>query len=143
MILNFSMFIESVLDRTKPHTIRACAKRPPPRVGQMLQIAKGQRSKAYRQLVPDVPCLAVQKVTLTFGESIWLEGRGMLSLDEARTLMWNDGFRLLPSRRHPDEEKPDTNSFWDFFCPGFELGQVFTGYLISWRQHQLLPIVKP
>lgn len=138
MIINFSMFIDQVQDGTKPHTIRACLKRPPPRVGQMLQLAQGQRTKAYRQLVPDVPCLAVQKTRIIFGTGIQLEGRGdgVLSPEEAQMLVWNDGFRR-------GDCVPDMKGFWDFFCGGFELGQVFTGYLISWRPHQLLPIVEP
>ncbi len=129
MLINFTMFTESVLDHSKPHTIRRFAKRAPPAIGQPLQLYQNAR-RPYCQLLLEVPCIHVQRVHIVHGYGVTLGGVD-LTAEQLRRLIYADGFRSGAFR-------PDPAAFWEFFTPGLGVGEAYEGYLVSWAPHTLI-----
>ena len=125
--INFNKaFVEMIKDTSKPHTIRKTAR---VKVGEMVRLYTGMRTKECKLIIDWIPVLGVQPIRIMFGEGIFLDGR-KLSITEAEGLVYNDGFRR--------GTMPNFEDFWRWFCPEFQLGQCFDGYLISWGKHNLL-----
>lgn len=131
--LNFNpQFVPYIIDNTKPHTIRE--RRIKPIVaGHDLRLYTGMRTKTCTLVRDWTPCLGVQPIVIMFGEGIWIDGE-KLDSDDACRFIYNDGFRSGGAAA-PSE-------FWQWFCKGFRLGQVFRGVLISWAPHPFLSITK-
>lgn len=138
MLVNFSVFIPLVESGSKPHTIRRCEKKGPPRVGERLYLYEGLRTKHARRLkvagAVISRCLARQAIRIVFGLGVWLDDY-QLAGPLVRQLAYQDGFR--------SGGVADVAAFWKFFTPGLNWGETFTGWLISWRPHTLLGVGPP
>lgn len=61
--LNYTLFLDKVIDGTKPHTIRALRKMPI-KIGDDLSHFTGMRTKACRRLRPNTNCTAAVRISI-------------------------------------------------------------------------------
>ena len=119
--LNFTVFVDKVVDGTKPHTIRANRLRPF-RVGDDLSFFTDMRKAGCRQLRPNAPCTAAVPITIhpnlqvQLGAGSRFYQEGFLSTIQTEELARRDGFE-------------NVSDFYRWFGGG---KTTFTGQLIEW-----------
>ena len=119
--LNFTLFIDKVVDGTKPHTIRALRQRRF-KAGDDLSFFTGMRKSTCRRLRPNTVCTAAVEITidgpgrvfLCEGSRFYREGR--LTNAEIGEMAKRDGFKTV-------------EEFYQFFGNG---KYTFIGQLIEW-----------
>jgi hypothetical protein len=121
--LNFTVFIDKVVDGSKCHTIRALRQRPF-QAGDDLSFFTAMRKSCCRRLRPNSPCTAAvpilissqpRQVRLGIGSRFYHDG--FLSGEQVEELARRDGFATV-------------DDFFRFFARGrFD----FSGQLIEWR----------
>jgi hypothetical protein len=91
-------FAGPIVAGTKRQTVRMQRKHPP-RVGQLLQLYTGMRTKHCRKIVPDVPCTEVSLIMIVVDADhpeliagITFDGRDMLRDREIERFAVADGF---------------------------------------------------
>ena len=113
-------FVPMVMDGSKPHTIRARRKKGYAKIGSMLYLFSGLRTKFSRRLRTE-PCTDVRTIIINQHEIVlcdyrltddqltndgWnkhLYGRNFLTKTEMNKLAWKDGFRAEGSTlQNPD-----------------------------------------
>jgi hypothetical protein len=90
-----SQFVPKILDRSKPHTIRKCRKRPT-RVGDRLYLYEGLRTKAARMIAIS-ECVKVERIVIylsDYHKVMRVLGDDMISMtaSEVESLALADGF---------------------------------------------------
>jgi hypothetical protein len=120
-------FIEPIRQGLKTQTIRSHSEARQPRPGQLLQLYTGMRTKNCRRILPDVPCLTVMKVRITFdlGQRpvigrITTDGVPVRDLD---AFAIRDGFTDIE----------DMSAFWRDHHPQATAAG-FEGVLIEWAR---------
>jgi len=120
-------FIEPIRQGLKTQTIRSYSEARQPRPGQLLQLYTGMRTKHCRRILPDVPCLTVMKVQITFdiGQPP-LIGRIVTDGVPVRDL---DAFAI----RDGFTDIEDMSAFWRDMHPQ-ACATGFDGILIEWAR---------
>lgn len=119
--LNFTVFVDKVIDGRKPHTIRALRLRPF-KIGDDLSFFTGMRKSTCRRLRSNTVCTAAVEITidgpgrvfLCKGSRFYPEGK--LTEDQELALAKRDGFESV-------------EQFHRFFGNGKVR---FVGQLIEW-----------
>lgn len=117
-------FIEPIRQGMKSQTIRATGLRRHARPGELLQLYSGMRTAHCVKILPDVPCLEVMQVEITFQAgciaSVTADGVRVRDLD---AFAFRDGFA----------DAVDMWSFWrDHHPEAIETG--FKGVVIEWAR---------
>lgn len=121
--LNFSLFLDKVIDGTKPHTIRA-ERKIPIKVGDDLSFFTGMRTKSCRRLRPNTACTAAVAITIhpnlqiELGEGSRFYPAGFLNAKQTEQLARRDGFA-------------DLTAFYLYFFRD----HAFPGQLIEWSSN--------
>ena len=123
--LNFTVFIDKVIDGTKPHTIRAL-REIPVKVGDDLSFFTGMRTKQCRRLRPNTSCTGATEILIfSTGRVVVRKGSRFypataLDHDQIPALAKRDGFSTV-------------RDFWNYFLPRIPAGtDRFRGQLIEW-----------
>lgn len=122
--LNFTMFVDQVLDGRKTQTIRAMRKHPI-KVGDTLHLFTGMRRPCCRRLSPTAGVKCVQVIDIVMQSdangyaTIHMGESGELGVREIQALAERDGFARI-------------DDFIDFFLP-VVVGCVFHGQIIRWN----------
>jgi len=123
--LNFTVFIDKVVDGTKPHSIRAGERF---KVGDDLSFFTGMMSKRCRRLRPNTLCTAAvplsiftnRRVVIGAGSRFYPPGGYAERHDQIRALAVLDGFS-------------STDSFFEFFLAQVPANdREFRGQLVEW-----------
>jgi hypothetical protein len=120
--LNFTVFIDQVIDGTKSHTIRELRKRPF-KVCDDLSFFTGMRTTKCRRLRPNMLCTAASRITINaYSRFVYIHAgsrfypEGELNRTQIDELAKRDGF-------------DDADSFFRFFSRG---NLNFRGQLVEW-----------
>lgn len=121
--LNFTVFLDKVVDGTKPHSIRAGERF---KVGDDLSFFTGMRTKKCRRLRPNTPCTAAVSIRIpkrgriVLGDGSRFYRPGTLEIETVAAIAYRDGFDSL-------------GAFFDFFRGQIPKGKrVFRGQLVEW-----------
>lgn len=121
--LNFTVFLDKVIDGTKPHSIRAGERF---KVGDDLSFFTAMRTKKCRRLRPNTPCTAAVRIAITnYGRVTIAAGsrfypKGNLSTRQINALALRDGFA-------------SSFDFFRFFVDQIPNGsRTFYGQLVEW-----------
>lgn len=123
--LNFSVFVDKVVDGSKPHSIRAGERF---NVGDDLSFFTGMRTKSCRRLRPNTACTAAVPISIFTNRRVVLGagsrwyGKGALTEYEVLQLAMRDGF-------------PGSEHFFEFFFEQIRArdnGREFRGQLVEW-----------
>jgi hypothetical protein len=120
-------FIEPIRQGLKTQTIRSYSEARQPRPGQLLQLYTGMRTKHCRRILPDVPCLTVMKVQITFAfDQEWVIDK--ITTDNVRVRDLDD-FAI----RDGFTDRYDMSAFWRAYHPE-ATATGFDGILIEWAR---------
>jgi hypothetical protein len=123
--LNFTVFVDQVLDGRKTQTIRAIRKRPI-KVGDTLHLFTGMRHMSCWRLSPEggVACIGAYPIEI--------DRRCCgVNLNGAVRLMCQPFDASQIERLARDDGFESVSEFFDFFDPN--VGDVFRGQLIRWK----------
>lgn len=127
MIINFTVFIDKILDGSKTQTIRKVRKgKRQIKIGDTLQFYTGPR-KNKRKLIGTAICSKIENIGISgrFPDFKICLGEKLLSFEESEAFAWADGFG---SDKSPFVPSCD---FCDFFESHY--GLPFYGIVIHWK----------